>query len=172
MVNFSWLEEYKNGPLLDDLEHLYRNAWRRVVENLGCYDETYELNRLIWGRGTAEAAITAGGKILLAHVEGQLAGSVIATPDTHRGEPALRINRLVVLPEQRGSNIGQSMLEYCEALYREQGAGWSVLFTAAPLSTLVAYYQRQGYSEWKREPVSAYGRTYDRVFLEKKLRAG
>lgn len=37
MVEFSWLYEYKDGPLLDDLEHLYRNAWRRVVENLGCY---------------------------------------------------------------------------------------------------------------------------------------
>jgi ribosomal protein S18 acetylase RimI-like enzyme len=169
MLKLLWLDDLDDISAMAELENVHRHAWRRVVENLGGYNEGYETDTSIWGRETTARAVAAGGRVLLAYKDSVLVGSVIATHETHKGEPALRINRLVVLPEYRREHIGKAMLEHCESLYRKQGCKWAFLFTAAKLTHLVAYYQSMGYVEWKRELVHMYSQSYDRVFLEKPL---
>ncbi|HEY8674021.1 MAG TPA: GNAT family N-acetyltransferase [Candidatus Dormibacteraeota bacterium] len=77
------------------------------------------------------------------------------------------VNSLAIDAALRHAGLGRSLLEHAEAQALARGLRRIRLDTAKPLTDLVAWYARRGYSaigevHWE-------GKTYDSVIMEKPL---
>lgn len=162
----------EENKVLDDMEALIKNAWRRVVENIGAYTEAYERDTSIWGRETLTRAVQNGSEVLLAYEGERLVGSVTVKFEKHREEDAICLTRLVVDPQYRKRGYGKEIIGECERIYREKGCKWVTLYTSGLLDRLVNYYESLGFTRWKREQVFQYGKEYFRVSLKRNCSQG
>jgi GNAT superfamily N-acetyltransferase len=84
----------------------------------------------------------ADGGALVAEVGGQAAGCVF----WHRHADHLYLDRLAVLPAQRGAGVGGALVSAVEALARHEGLGRVRLSVRLALPENRAYYERRGYA--------------------------
>lgn len=79
--------------------------------------------------------------LFVAESEGQIAGTVMAGYDGHRGW----IYSVAVLPQHRRQGIGRRLLEAAEAVLRERGCLKLNLQVRATNAEVIAFYERLGY---------------------------
>ena len=98
------------------------------------------------------------GVILKAVDNGEIVGSV----RVHFSENTLYIGRLIVAPSRQNQGIGTALLSAAEKLY--PNARFE-LFTSDKSAKNLSLYLRNGYKEFKREPLN---KNVNAVFLEKR----
>jgi ribosomal protein S18 acetylase RimI-like enzyme len=75
-------------------------------------------------------------------IEGTLLGSVWLEP--HQGGDWY-MGLLAVRPDMQGRQLGRQMVDACEQLVRERGAGRIVISVVNVRPKLIAWYERRGY---------------------------
>jgi ribosomal protein S18 acetylase RimI-like enzyme len=78
----------------------------------------------------------------VAEIRGEVAGSVMAGYEGHRGQ----INYLAVRPDLQGSGLGRELMEFAEQRLRELGAPKINLQVRARNRAVVAFYEALGYA--------------------------
>tara|TARA_R110001606_G_scaffold3223_2_gene13968 strand:- start:1672 stop:2082 length:411 start_codon:yes stop_codon:yes gene_type:complete len=92
--------------------------------------------------------------ILLAHIEGQLVGSVMTGFDGHRGW----VYYLAVAPDFRKCGLGRKMMEAAEAWLRKRDAPKIQLMVRDDNEAAIGFYKALGYDV---QPVVTIGRRLD-----------
>jgi ribosomal protein S18 acetylase RimI-like enzyme len=108
------------------------------------------------------AALVRDGEVLVAEVDGALAGVLVLGDDDEHG---FHIANVAVAPAAQGSGIGRALLELAEARGRQSGAASVLLWTHELMTENRALYKRIGYVE-ERPPSGAEGPL---VYLRKPL---
>lgn len=87
---------------------------------------------------------------LVAEVDAVVAGVVDMEYHQRLGDhrPQARVNDLVVTEGARGAGIGRALLDAAEALARKRGCFRMALVTAAWRERTLAFYRREGWSEY------------------------
>ena len=85
------------------------------------------------------------GFFLIAVLDGNLIGSVLATHDSRKGW----INRLAVLPDHRKKGVARLLLREAEKWLGEQGIGIFACLIEGYNSISVEVFERMGYKEFK-----------------------
>jgi GNAT superfamily N-acetyltransferase len=87
---------------------------------------------------------------LVAEVDGSLVGVVDMEYHQRLGDhrPQARVNDLVVGEDARGAGVGRALLERAETLARKRGCFRMALVTAAWRERTLAFYRREGWSDY------------------------
>ena len=96
--------------------------------------------------------------IILAELEGELAGSVICTHDGRKGW----MNRLAVTPGHRGQGVARALVEEGERLLRERGFGIVGVIVEGWNGTSMEVFERLGYKRY--EDFRYFARRFDPDF--------
>jgi len=99
--------------------------------------------------------------VILKAVEGD---KIIGSVRVRLSENTLYIGRLIVTPPRQNQGIGTALLRAAESLY--PGARCE-LFTSDRSARNLHLYRKNGYQEFRREPLNE---NVDRVFLEKRAK--
>lgn len=92
-------------------------------------------------------------------------GAVVVSRETH----LLQIDQIGIALDQQGQGVGALALDALENMAREEQKSAVTLYTAQPMTRLVAFYSRAGYRVDRTGP-SPYGAdTVPRVFMSKKI---
>lgn len=158
-----------SDQLLDEIALVIKESWRKLYRNLDVYEESYEQDTSFWGAPMIEKELAAGNRWLLGLEDGRCVAAVLLEEIQEEGERAVMLRMLGVLPDQQGKSLGTLLIERAEQIAREEGNGRLTLFTSSLLTTLVAFYKRNGFHEYRREEVERFGLRYDRVFLDRRL---
>jgi len=82
---------------------------------------------------------------LIAEVEGQIAGLVMASIHKEKSQIVGYIDTLEVLPQCRGCRIGHTLLAIAEDELRAKHASYVALHVAITNGAAIALYKKQGY---------------------------
>jgi GNAT superfamily N-acetyltransferase len=87
---------------------------------------------------------------LVAEVDDEVVGVVDMEYHQRLGDhrPQARVNDLVVTEDARGTGVGRALLERAEALARKRGCFRMALVTAAWRDRTLAFYRREGWSDY------------------------
>jgi GNAT superfamily N-acetyltransferase len=87
---------------------------------------------------------------LVAEVNDEVVGVVDMEYHQRLGDhrPQARVNDLVVTEDARGTGVGRALLERAEALARKRGCFRMALVTAAWRDRTLAFYRREGWSDY------------------------
>jgi ribosomal protein S18 acetylase RimI-like enzyme len=105
------------------------------------------------------------GLVHVAEEGGEVVGLIVLV----EGEGRLTIENVAVDPGRQGEGIGRRLLEFAEQAARGAGIETVALYTHELMSENLALYTRLGYEEDERRGVTAFGRTFSRVFMSKRL---
>jgi len=94
------------------------------------------------------------GPVWLAMIESEIVGTVSAVL---RGERALYIRGMAVLPQARGLRIGNLLFELIEEYAREHGCTKLVLSTTPFLDRAIRLYERLGFVRTEEGPDDLHG---------------
>ena len=86
----------------------------------------------------------AGGEFWVVERDGQLVGSGGYHP-CPRGQGAVELRKMFLLPEVRGRGLGRTLLRSLEAAAARRGFSEVWLETASVLKGAIALYERSGY---------------------------
>jgi GNAT superfamily N-acetyltransferase len=108
--------------------------------------------------------INKGGHIFFTLINNQVVGTVALMPtnDTNIFE----LTKMAVLPNQRGQNIGQKLLQYCIDFAKSQSYSALMLYSARKLENAIYIYRKYGFIELPLEPDSPYNRSDIKMILE------
>lgn len=109
-------------------------------------------------------ALTDGGEIVVAEVEGRIVGAVAyvgpGAPKAGFFRPEWSIMRmLVVAPDARGHGIGRALAEECLRRARRDGASVFALHTSALMKVALGMYGRMGF-KWASGTPAIHGVEY------------
>jgi GNAT superfamily N-acetyltransferase len=87
---------------------------------------------------------------LVAEVDDEVVGVVDMEYHQRLGDhrPQARVNDLVVTADARSTGVGRALLERAEALARKRGCFRMALVTAAWRDRTLAFYRREGWSDY------------------------
>ena len=109
------------------------------------------------------AHIAAGAAFVLEDETG-IRGYIILVP-AHDG--ALLLDNVAVTPSAQNCGYGRKLLDFAEAVAREQGLGRIILYTNEAMRENLSWYPKMGYAVTGQ--VAEKG--YRRVYFEKRLHA-
>lgn len=103
------------------------------------------------------AALAESGEIIVAELDGQIAGAVAyvgpGAPKAQFFRPEWPIMRmLVVAPEFRGRGIGRALAQECMGRARRDGATAFALHTSELMAVALPMYQRMGFERVASAP--------------------
>ncbi|HTZ80645.1 MAG TPA: GNAT family N-acetyltransferase [Stellaceae bacterium] len=104
-------------------------------------------------------------RIDLWEADGELLGLVETIPAPDH----LLIENLAVRPDRQGKGLGDRLLQHAEVLAASLGVAEVRLYTNAAFAANLAFYQRRGYEEFRREELAP-GRTV--VHMRKRISPG
>ncbi|MGB3200682.1 MAG: GNAT family N-acetyltransferase [Nodosilinea sp.] len=103
-----------------------------------------------------------GGEFWVVETAGELVGTAGYRP-THRGDRAVELRKMYLLPAARGQGLGRHLLSTMEAAIQNRGFDQIWLETASVLKEAVGLYESSGY-----EPASGVETARcDRVYYKK-----
>ena len=108
------------------------------------------------------AAALAGRTVLVAEVDGSVAGVLVA--DVARGSDC-DVDVLAVRPDAQGRGVGRALMGAVERLARRSGAARLTLYTNAAMAGALALYPKLSFIETGRSSASG----FDRVHFAKPL---
>lgn len=120
----------------------------------GVYDDWDTLERAVG----ATSALAGDSELLVAEVDGKIAGAVaycppFSEPRAEFFEPRWPLIRmLVVAPGARGRSLGRSLTEACIERARRDGADRIALHTSPAMEVALALYLRMGFRLERRVP--------------------
>ncbi len=85
-----------------------------------------------------------GGEFWVVEAQGKLVGTAAYRP-TSRGEGAVELRKMYLLPEARGQGLGRYLLSTLEATLQQRGFTDIWLETASVLKQAVGLYEASGY---------------------------
>lgn len=88
--------------------------------------------------------LAAGGEFWVVECQGKVVGTGAYYP-VHRGEKAVEIRKMYLLPETRGKGLGKFLLARLEARISDRGFQQIWVETASILAEAVQLYESQGY---------------------------
>ena len=96
---------------------------------------------------------------LVAERDGDIVGVIDTEYHQRLGDhrPQARVNDLIVTEDARGSGVGRTLLARAEELARKRGCFRMALVTAGWRADSIAFYERQGwsnYGEWFVKPLA------------------
>lgn len=91
-----------------------------------------------------EHYIDVGGEFWVVEARGQVVGTAAYYP-VRRGEKAVEIRKMYLLPDVRGKGLGKFLLGELEKKIRDRGFGQIWVETASVLQEAVQLYEGQGY---------------------------
>lgn len=86
----------------------------------------------------------SGGEFWVVEYQGKLVGTAAYYP-VERGENAVEIRKMYLLPEARGKGLGRFLLEQLEATIADRGFTQIWIETASVLQEAVKLYESSGY---------------------------
>ena len=110
------------------------------------------------------SSLAEHGEIIIAGVDGQIAGSVAYLGPGQPKSPFYRpewavMRMLVVAPAAQGKGIGRMLAQDCIRRARRDGASVFALHTSAMMTVALPMYQRMGFV-WHAEAPTSYGVQY------------
>jgi GNAT superfamily N-acetyltransferase len=96
-------------------------------------------------------------------------GTPAALIELCREPDHLLIENVAVHADWQGKGLGTRLLVHAESVARDLGFSQLRLYTNAAFASNIAFYQRRGYREDRREVIGPYGIT---VFMSKRLERG
>jgi len=126
---------------LRDMRSADLPAVRALLEQLG-----YSLDEAEVGRRFAHVIATAGHRVVVAEIEGEVVGllHVFERPALEKPCEAV-VQALVVDGRRRGSGIGQRLMREAETWAAGRGLASTSLYTGTARSDAHAFYERIGY---------------------------
>ena len=107
--------------------------------------EPYDLKVL---RNPQEMILDQGGEIYFGTVDGADDGAVVATfALTPRDEGVIELNKMAVRKDQRGSGIGNQLMDYIIARCRARGVDTLELYSNTKLENALHLYRKYGFVE-------------------------
>ena len=103
-----------------------------------------------------------GGRIFIAERAGEAVGCCALIPT----EDGVEVCKMTVTPAARGLGLARRLLDACEIVAREAGAGRLYLETNSALTPAIALYESAGFVHLPARP-TPYARAD--VFMEKRL---
>lgn len=100
--------------------------------------------------------INKGGFIFFVRINNQIVGTVALMP-TH-DKTVLELTKMAVLPEFRGQNIGQQLMQYCIDFATKQQISQLLLYSNTKLVNAIYIYRKVGFKEIPIEENSPYKR--------------
>lgn len=100
--------------------------------------------------------IDKGGYIFFATKESKIIGTVALMPTTTTG--IFELTKMAVLPEFRGLNIGQQLLQHCIDFSKAQRLKGLMLYSNTKLENAIYIYRKFGFLELPVEANSPYKR--------------
>ena len=91
-----------------------------------------------------QAYLQSGGEFWVVELQGNIVGTAAYYPIT-RGEQAVEIRKMYLLPQVRGQGLGRYLLQQLENAIAEKGFKEIWLETASVLSEAVVLYENNGY---------------------------
>ncbi|MGZ4031088.1 MAG: GNAT family N-acetyltransferase [Tumebacillaceae bacterium] len=162
--------EQLDGILRQELPELIKDAWRKVYVNMDAYSNEYERNEQIWGIGMIEEELAKGNRWFAMRENGTYVAAVLVDDVEHEGQPALQLRTLAVHPREQGRGLAQQLVEHIAKIGASEGKQFVTLYTSSLLASLVRFYERIGFAEYRREEVERFGKRYARVFLSRAIR--
>lgn len=153
--------------LRQQLPHLIREAWRKVYVNMGAYTKDYEENEAFWGIPMIEQELAKGSRLFAVQEQGRWLAAVFADEVTHETEAAFQLRTLAVHPNWQGRGLAEWLIDTLADIGAREGKRFLTLYTSSMLTKLVQFYERIGFTEYKREEVERFGKCYARVFLQR-----
>jgi ribosomal protein S18 acetylase RimI-like enzyme len=129
---------------------LVLDFWRHGAASESATDDSTSVNILLKERVDA---------VLLAMVDGEMVGTVIAAFDGWRGN----IYRLAVLPEHRGRGIARMLVREAEHRLVIRGAKRLVALASSHSDTAVPFWESMASDGWRpSHPAARYAKTVER----------
>jgi N-acetylglutamate synthase-like GNAT family acetyltransferase len=101
--------------------------------------------------------INKGGHIFFVKKDNNILGTVALMPTD---EPLVfELTKMAVLPNQRGKNIGQQLLQYCIDFAKTNAFKSIMLYSATKLENAIYIYKKFGFVELELEKDSPYKRS-------------
>lgn len=135
---------------LDDIADL----WVDLAEGQRAYGSHLlaETNRSAVRDALARSLVTGG--LLVARVDGELAGFVMFGPESQRYEQDVQrgfVDNIYVAPDHRGEGVGSDLLAAAESKLREAGVDTLSLEVMADNERARRFYRRHGYEPHRVE---------------------
>ena len=108
--------------------------------------------------------INKGGYIFFAINDKKIVGTVALMPTEQAG--ILELTKMAVLPEERGQNIGQQLLQYCIDFGKSQKLEALLLYSNTKLENAIYLYRKYGFQELKLEKDNPYERADIKMLLK------
>ena len=129
-----------------DWQKSYRDAAAQVISTVlseyGLSWEPTEADRDVIE--VEQAYLQSGGEFWIVQLQGDIVGTAAYYPIT-RGEQAVEIRKMYLLPQVRGQGLGKYLLQQLENAIANKGFKEIWLETASVLSEAVVLYQNNGY---------------------------
>lgn len=107
--------------------------------------------------------INKGGYIFFAEKENKIVGTVALMPTETNG--FLELTKMAVLPEERGQNIGQQLLQHCIEFGKTQSLKGLLLYSNTKLENAIYLYRKYGFKELELEKDNPYERADIKMLL-------
>lgn len=134
-LNIEWLKTYFYVEPFDE----------EVLSN----PETYIINK--------------GGFIFFALHNTTIVGTVALMPT--KDSSIMELTKMAVLPEMRGQNIGQQLLQFCIDFAKTQKLKALLLYSNTTLENAIYLYRKYGFTELELEKNSPYKRSDIKMLL-------
>ena len=153
-------EESKNRP------RIRRADARDVSAITACVRAAYQVYVERMGKEPAPmladyAALTAAGRVRVLDLDGQLAGAIVLFA---RGDH-LFVENIAVDPAFQGRGLGRRLMDFAEAVARDQGLPAICLYTNVHMTENFPFYERLGYVVTGRVREDGYDRVYFKTEL-------
>ena len=108
--------------------------------------------------------IDKGGFIFFAMKGSSVVGTVALMPTDTKG--VLELTKMAVLPQERGQNIGQQLLQYCIDFGKTQYINALLLYSNTKLANAIYLYRKYGFKELELEKHNPYQRADIKMLLK------
>nr|WP_296386036.1 GNAT family N-acetyltransferase [Winogradskyella sp.] len=153
----------KSSVVIIDYKPEYKNAfydlnieWLKTFFYVEPYDEEVLSN-------PDKYIINKGGFIFFAMKDDNIVGTVALMPTEEDG--ILELTKMGVLPEERGQNIGQQLLQHCIDFGKSKNLNGLLLYSSTILENAIYLYRKYGFKELELEADSPYVRSDIKMLL-------
>ncbi|MDJ0898649.1 MAG: GNAT family N-acetyltransferase [Xenococcus sp. MO_188.B8] len=140
------MNSYYQNFWIRDWQHKDRPGAAQVISNVlaeyGLSWQPTEADRDVIEVETAY--LESGGEFWVVEFQGKIVGTAAYYPIA-RGEQAVEIRKMYLLPEFRGQGLGRYLLQHLEQAIAKKGFKEIWIETASVLSEAVVLYEKHGY---------------------------
>ena len=140
------MNSYYQNFWIRDWQHKDRSGAAQVISNvLAEYGLSWQPTEADLDVIEVETAyLESGGEFWVVEFQGKIVGTAAYYPIT-RGEQAVEIRKMYLLPEYRGQGLGRYLLQRLEQAIAKKGFKEIWIETASVLSEAVVLYEKNGY---------------------------